>query len=99
MEIITKCPHCNGDIEITISKKERGQQLGQQDPNQVKPENVKCPECGSNMVSRKGQYGTFWGCTQYPNCKGTRDSMGRSRAEREAEKEQEREPKHFGFSR
>jgi ssDNA-binding Zn-finger/Zn-ribbon topoisomerase 1 len=47
------------------------------------PENVKCPECGGPMVSRTGQYGVFWGCKAYPNCKGTRDSMGRSKADRE----------------
>lgn len=46
-------------------------------------EDTKCPECGLKMVSRNGKYGTFWGCSDYPACKGTRDSMGRSKAERE----------------
>lgn len=46
-------------------------------------EDVLCPECNCKMISRKGQYGTFWGCSQYPKCRGTRDSMGRSKAERE----------------
>lgn len=45
-------------------------------------ENVKCPVCEGPMISRKGQYGTFWGCKNYPECKGTRDSMGRSKEER-----------------
>ena len=49
-------------------------------------ENVKCPDCSGEMVSRKGQYGIFWGCKSYPVCKGTRDSMGRSKADREAER-------------
>lgn len=49
-------------------------------------ESPKCPDCGSKMVSRKSQHGTFWGCSTYPQCKGTRDTMGRSRAEREQEK-------------
>lgn len=52
-------------------------------------ENVKCPDCGGDMVSRKSQYGVFWGCKDYPKCKGTRDSMGRSKAERQAEKQEE----------
>jgi ribosomal protein L37AE/L43A len=52
--------------------------------NSPTPESVKCPECGSEMVSRNGKYGRFWGCKKYPNCKGTRDSDGRSKAEREA---------------
>lgn len=51
-----------------------------------KPENVKCPDCGSEMKSRTGKYGTFWGCVNYPKCTGTRDSEGRSREEREAER-------------
>lgn len=56
-------------------------------------ENVKCPDCGQPMKSRKGQYGTFWGCVNYPICRGTRDSMGRSKEERE--NEQERKPTRF----
>ena len=28
-----------------------------------------CPECGKPMKIRKGPYGSFWGCTGYPNCK------------------------------
>jgi ssDNA-binding Zn-finger/Zn-ribbon topoisomerase 1 len=52
-------------------------------------ENLKCPECDSKMVSRKGQYGTFWGCSRYPNCRGTRDSQGRSKAERQADRNKE----------
>lgn len=32
-----------------------------------------CPKCGLGfMVSRRGQYGTFLGCTRYPQCKSTK---------------------------
>src|SRR5262245_40148869 len=54
-----------------------------------KPENVVCPECGGEMVARSGQYGKFWGCKKYRNGRGTRDSEGRSKAERQAWKEQQ----------
>lgn len=47
------------------------------------PENVKCPDCQGPMVSRKSQHGVFWGCRNYPRCKGTRDVNGESKAERE----------------
>lgn len=30
-----------------------------------------CPKCGAPMKVRKGKYGTFWGCTKYPECNGT----------------------------
>ena len=29
-----------------------------------------CPKCGAATVERKGAYGDFWGCTNYPECKG-----------------------------
>ena len=30
-----------------------------------------CPKCGGQLVQRKGKYGTFYGCPNYPNCKFT----------------------------
>ena len=32
---------------------------------------VKCPECGSILIRRKGAKGFFWGCKGYPNCRFT----------------------------
>lgn len=29
----------------------------------------KCPECGSDLVIRKGRYGQFTACSNYPTCK------------------------------
>lgn len=31
-----------------------------------------CPHCGKPMRRRKSAKGKFWGCTAYPDCKGTR---------------------------
>jgi len=31
-----------------------------------------CPECSKVMIKRKGKTGEFWGCSGYPECKGTR---------------------------
>lgn len=28
-----------------------------------------CPRCGGKLVLRKGKYGEFWGCSNYPQCK------------------------------
>lgn len=33
---------------------------------------VTCPQCGSPMVLRHGKYGNFYGCSQYPKCRCTR---------------------------
>ena len=30
----------------------------------------KCPKCGSDMKVRHGKFGSFLGCTTYPECKG-----------------------------
>lgn len=42
---------------------------------QVKPEPW-CPECGAKMRLRRPKKGQdwqpFWGCSQYPDCEGTR---------------------------
>jgi len=32
-----------------------------------------CPKCGSGMVLRNGRYGSFYGCSKYPYCRGTRN--------------------------
>ena len=51
-----------------------------------KYEEVLCPDCNGPMISRKSAHGVFWGCKAYPQCKGTRDSLGRSKADRAREK-------------
>lgn len=52
-----------------------------------------CPDCGGPMLLRTNRQNgdKFWGCTKYPNCRGTRDSAGLSRAERQAELDKQRE--------
>lgn len=32
-----------------------------------------CPECGSILIERKGKFGKFLGCSDYPNCRYTLD--------------------------
>jgi len=33
---------------------------------------IPCPQCGAKMALRSGKFGKFYGCTAYPNCKGTK---------------------------
>jgi len=40
------------------------------DPN-IEGKDV-CPECGGLLKQRKGKYGSFYGCTNYPQCRFTR---------------------------
>ena len=30
-----------------------------------------CPRCGGTLIERKGKYGRFYGCSNYPHCKFT----------------------------
>lgn len=50
----------------------------------MKPENTKCPECGGRMLPRKnkatGQI--FWGCADFPKCRGTRNTDGEAPRQR-----------------
>lgn len=37
-----------------------------------KKEEEKCPQCNGKLVERRGKYGRFLGCSNYPNCKFTK---------------------------
>lgn len=60
----------------------------------MKPSNITCPECGLEMISRKnsstGQ--RFWGCRDYPACRGTRNTDGEVKRDYN-EDDKEDEPK------
>lgn len=32
-----------------------------------------CPRCGKETMLRKGKHGDFYGCTGFPECKGSRN--------------------------
>lgn len=34
---------------------------------------VICPKCGKEMILKKGKYGNFYGCSNYPKCKFTKN--------------------------
>ncbi|MGH7867392.1 MAG: topoisomerase DNA-binding C4 zinc finger domain-containing protein, partial [Candidatus Dormibacteraceae bacterium] len=43
-----------------------------------------CPECGKPMVERKGRYGPFKSCSDYPRCKGPKKSAKSARKTKSA---------------
>lgn len=47
-------------------------------PIRTKPEPY-CPGCGARMALRRPRanqdWEAFWGCSQYPQCKGSRDIL------------------------
>lgn len=55
------------------SKKEREKkEATKKKATEKRAASVKCPKCGGSMAPRSGRYGKFYGCTNYPNCTGTR---------------------------
>ena len=49
--------------------------------NAVDEDAPPCPLCGGVMRVRHGKTGDFWGCTNYPACKGTRNITPRGAKE------------------
>ncbi len=41
--------------------------------NIIDDDTNKCPKCGGQLVQRKGKYGIFMGCSNYPKCKYTKN--------------------------
>lgn len=35
-----------------------------------------CPKCGGELVERSGKFGRFWGCSNFPDCRYTKNIRG-----------------------
>ncbi len=57
------------DCEGTLPLDEHGH-VTEPEPEPEPDERVRCPECGKAMVRRSGRFGEFYGCIDYPTCKG-----------------------------
>lgn len=51
-----------GEIIDTQQKRKKRKSL-------AKKTGLTCPKCGKDLVERKSQYGTFYGCSGFPNCR------------------------------
>lgn len=62
----SKYPEC--DFTSSFIKNSDGSiQLNQQ--TQPSESNIKCPNCGKNLVQKMGKFGPFLACSGYPECK------------------------------
>ncbi len=59
------CPNCKYGLLVKASEKYRCQDCGRS----VQA----CPTCGGWLLTRSGQHGQFLGCSNYPDCKYTRN--------------------------
>jgi DNA topoisomerase I len=57
-------PDCKGTLPLDEYGNVTSVEELQPDPE------VLCPECGKAMIRRQGRFGPFYGCQDYPNCKG-----------------------------
>lgn len=64
-----------GPFDITLQKKE--QELEAE--TQKEAEREVCPKCGKSMVVKRGRFGKFFACSNYPECKGTKPLAGEAK--------------------
>ena len=61
----SRWPDCDGTLPLNDDGT-----VGEPEPEPEPDPNVVCPEDGGLMIPRKGKYGLFFGCENYPKCKG-----------------------------
>ncbi len=73
----TLCERCNvgksNKMETGFDNQLKASDVNRSDSarstNSTSQKSIICDQCGANMVVRNGQYGKFYGCTNYPNCR------------------------------
>jgi DNA topoisomerase-1 len=63
-----------GDLSAALESAESGMPSVKLEPEAPQPTGRKCPQCGSDLVRRRGSKGAFVGCSNYPACKYTERS-------------------------
>ena len=71
------CYECANSDEVKELKKQK--MLEEFEKNRIerqrreqKMDENQCPICGGDLVFRKGKFGDFWGCRNFPSCRFTR---------------------------
>ena len=64
------------DCEGTLPLNDDGT-VGEPEPEPEPDEDVRCQVCGKAMLLRSGKFGRFYGCVDYPKCKGIRNVQHR----------------------
>jgi DNA topoisomerase I len=68
----SRWPDCDGTLPL-----EPDGSVGEPEPEPEPDEDVRCAECGKPMLLRTGRFGRFYGCVDYPSCKGIRNVQHR----------------------
>jgi DNA topoisomerase-1 len=69
------CPKCRAAANLRGEAKKRAEASAPA-PQKAKPieTEIKCPECGKNMLLRMGRTGRFLACSGYPVCRKTMEA-------------------------
>lgn len=68
----SRWPDCEGTLPL-----EPDGRVGEPEPEPEPDEDVRCQNCGKPMLLRSGRFGRFFGCVDYPKCKGIRNLQDR----------------------
>ncbi|GGI07718.1 type I DNA topoisomerase [Egicoccus halophilus] len=68
----SRWPDCEGTLPLNDDGT-----VGEPEPEPEPDEDVRCQECGKPMLLREGRFGKFFGCVDYPKCKGIRNLQQR----------------------
>jgi len=69
----SRWPDCEGTLPLNPDGT-----LGEPEPEPEPDERVRCEICGKPMILKSGRYGRFYGCVDYPSCKGIRNLQQRA---------------------
>jgi DNA topoisomerase I len=64
----SRWPDCDGTLPLNADGT-----VGEPEPEPEPDEDVRCQLCGKPMLLRTGKFGRFFGCVDYPKCKGIRN--------------------------
>jgi ribosomal protein L37AE/L43A len=59
-----------GPPEARSTKNKRSKKVGKRKTGNASSEH-RCTKCGSGLVLRKAKETSFWGCSDFPNCRST----------------------------
>ena len=62
-------PECDYTRNIGETAEQAAERIAQDAAEQAELEGRSCPQCGGQLVYRKGRFGKFIGCGNYPKCK------------------------------
>ncbi len=68
----SRWPDCDGTLPLNDDGS-----VGEPEPEPEPDEDVRCATCGKAMLRRSGRFGEFFGCVDYPGCKGIRNLQQR----------------------